>query len=280
MFWGWPSDNLQYPDVSLASLPKLKAPLMEPPPAEYNFSARKFVRTLRRLLLSTLAVTSAKTRIDQAETWEEKMEAVFSPDELFGGLVRNPLQQVPRPDALIRTWKQDQVMARQFFNGVNPVMIRVCKDPAQQLSPALLNFFAENHINVTKIAKANRLLFADYTELASLPKMPHNAYAQPYNDKEHDTQFDRYFHAPMIVFELDRERVDMAILAIELDVNNRTAREVFSPFTTPANEWLMAKVCVTNADSQYHEVCCCDSMPISSISPLLLCSSILPFFVV
>ena len=28
----------------------------------------------------------------------------------------------------------------------------------------------------------------------------------------------------------------------------------FSRFTNAENEWLMAKVCVTNADSQYHEV--------------------------
>ena len=240
--------------MSLATLPKLKAPLTEPPPTEYNFSARKFVRTLKRLLLSTAGVASARKRIEGAYTWEDKLEAIFSPDKLLGGLVPNPLETTPRPDTIIRKWKEDEEMARQFFNGVNPVMIRVCKDVEKELTAELQDFFAKHRMDVGQMAAENRLLYVDYRELATLKKNPHNAYSKPYNQKEYDPKFDRYFHAPVLVFELDRNRVDMSILAIDLDVNKGTNREVFSRFTNPENEWLMAKVCVTNADSQYHEV--------------------------
>ena len=244
----------QYPHVSLADLPRLKAAVMDPPPSEYNFSTRKFIRALKRLLRITAGVAFAQGRIDAASTWEEKFDAVFSKKRVMGFLP-NPLNLVPRPARLMKQWDQDTEFARQFFNGVNPLMIKVCKDPNKELTPELLKFFEEHDIDVFKLAGKNRLLYADYRGLAELEKNPHNSYPKEYNPhKEHDPRFDRYFHAPVVVFELARNKIDIDVLAIELDTNEGTTQEVFSHATTPKNEWLMAKTCVAAADSQYHEV--------------------------
>ena len=44
-----------------------------------------------------------------------------------------------------------------------------------------------------EVTEEIRLLYVDSTELATLETNPHNAYSKPYNQREHDPKFDRYF---------------------------------------------------------------------------------------
>jgi len=218
------------------------------------------LRLMRRILRFSVGLDIAeKTRVNKTNNIEKKYTAWFSPKNLFG-IFPNPFHLVPRPARLIQKWEDDREMARQFLAGVNPVMIQVCKDPTNQLSPKLLEFFQSKKINVQQIAAEKRLLFADYSELATLEKNPHNAYPECYNPTVAFSESNlRYFQASKIVFELGRARQHLDILAIELDMvhdtNDATKRDpqVFSRYTSPKNDWLMAKICVATADSQYHE---------------------------
>ena len=52
--------------------------------------------------------------------------------------------------------------------GVNPVIIRVCKDAEKELTAELQDFFTKHKMDVGQMAAENRLLYVDYRELATL----------------------------------------------------------------------------------------------------------------
>jgi hypothetical protein len=62
----------------------------------------------------------------------------------------------------------------------------------------------------------------------------------------------RYFHAPVVVFQLTRDRQELEVLGIQLD--RTEGAKVYTAETSDENTWLMAKTCVASADSQIHEV--------------------------
>jgi hypothetical protein len=98
---------------------------------------------------------------------------MFTKTNILGGLVRNPLDLVPQPGNLLNTWDDDKEFARQFLNGVNPVMIQVVKDVDTQLTSEIIQFFAgDQTIDLHALVDDKRLLFATYEDLMDLKKEP------------------------------------------------------------------------------------------------------------
>jgi arachidonate 5-lipoxygenase len=222
------------------------------PPLPYFFSLRKFGRLVRRSVLFFVGLTMTDRNVKNAKTYEKKFEAMFT-DSTIWGLLPNPFNFVPKPVHVIDNWKDDDEFARQFMNGVNPLMLSVVKDPDKNLTKNLIDFFqADKYINLTALTEDKRLFYVSYDDLAELNVNPHQAYPNPPNEGVQPTE-PRYFDAPVIVFKLSRDRKKLKILAIQLDRHSNA--EVYSKQTTNKTAWLMAKISVANADSQMHEVC-------------------------
>jgi hypothetical protein len=143
------------------------------PPREYFFSKKKLGRLIKRSLRFSLGLKRTEKNVEEAETHEDKFKALFTKKTILGGLVRNPFDLVPQPGNLLDTWDEDKEFARQFMNGLNPVMIQVVKDVDTQLTSEIVQFFGGDHtIDLHALVDDKRLLFATYEDLMDLKKMP------------------------------------------------------------------------------------------------------------
>jgi hypothetical protein len=158
------------------------------PPRQYFFSLKKIGRLIKRSLRLSVGLKSTENNMERAKTYEGKFKAMFTKKTLLFG-IRNPLDLVPKPGNLLSTWKKDKEFARQFLNGVNPMMIQVVKDVDTQLTSEIVQFFATEAprrqtsrcwgahqrvetIDLHALAEDKRLLFATYEDLMDLKKMP------------------------------------------------------------------------------------------------------------
>jgi adenylate cyclase len=140
------------------------------PPRQYFFSLKKIGRLVKRSLRLSVGLKSTESKMKREKTIEGKFKAMFTKKTiLFGNLV-------PQPGNLLNTWEQDKEFARQFLNGVNPMMIQVVKDVDTQLTSEIVQFFAtderDHTIDLHALAEDKRLLFATYEDLMDLKKMP------------------------------------------------------------------------------------------------------------
>lgn len=235
-------------------MPKLrKDGVTTPPPLEYCFSVGRMMTTLKRISGFMIGMRLNAAQVAAAKTARERTEAWFSPAKVFG--LPNPLRGlVQKPERLIREYMKDEEFARHYLAGPNPISIRVCKNPTEQLTPELLDFFERQAIDVERISQEKRLLFADYKELLAAKDNPRSAYSRVLNPDvpESDDNL-RYFEAPMVVLELDPNRHDANVLAIQLKRDVEDA-EVYSKATCSEAEWYMAKSMAACADGNVHEV--------------------------
>jgi hypothetical protein len=114
------------------------------PPRQYFFSLKKIGRLIKRSLRLSTGLKSTEKNVEKAKTYEGKFKAMFTKKTILFG-IRNPLDLVPQPGNLLNTWDEDKEFARQFLNGVNPVMIQVVKDVDTQLTSEIVQFFATDH---------------------------------------------------------------------------------------------------------------------------------------
>ncbi len=145
-------------------------------------------------MCKTQGLKSTENSVERAETYEGKFKAMFTKKTILFG-IRNPLDLVPQAGNLLNTWDEDKEFARQFLNGVNPMMIQVVKDVDTQLTREIVGFFAtdaqrrrasrasrasrcckahqqEHKIDLHALADDKRLLFATYEDLMDLKKNP------------------------------------------------------------------------------------------------------------
>jgi hypothetical protein len=138
------------------------------PPRQYFFSMKKIGRLIKRALRLAIGLKVTKTKVDTAKTSEGKFKALFTKKRFFGAL-----DLVPQPGNLLNKWDDDKEFARQFLNGVNPVMIQVVKDVDTQLTSEIVQFFAgDDTINLPALVDDKRLFFATYEDLLDLKKQP------------------------------------------------------------------------------------------------------------
>jgi len=224
------------------------------PPITYWFSLKKILRVVNRALLGALGLTI--NAVDPSEENSEEAYANFHRIKLLGGLLTFENPFLPQPFVFNR-FDEDSEFARQFLNGVNPVMIRVVDDVGKQLTPALIDFFEKDKTeNLEALAKAKRLLYVSYDDLKfpeNTIKNPHSAYPEVFHpgDPRAKTEL-RYFSHAVVIFMLSRDRKEMSVLAIELD--GKPSPKVYTADTVDPETWLFAKETVAAADSQFHEV--------------------------
>lgn len=221
------------------------------PPGEYFFSGKKFARLVFRVLRLVVGLQLTSDDVANAKTYEEKFRAMFTNKSIFF-VFPNPFNLVPKPIHVLNAWESDKEFARQFMNGVNPIMISVVKEVNAQLTDELVEFFKHHAtVNLEALAKDKRLFYVSYDDLVDLKVNPHQAFPKANNpDKPQDEP--RYFNAPVVVFQLSQDRQELDILGIQLE--RVKGANVYTASTTDKNMWLFAKSCVATADSNMHEV--------------------------
>jgi len=242
----------EYKSVPLKSMMKMVDGV---PPIEYWFSLKKTLRVVVRGL-TTVVGLSLNPLSDTDTASMENYEKIF---KLKGLGIANPL--LPLPETAFAKWAEDSEFARQFFNGVNPIMIEAVRDVPEQLSPELVeHFVSDGTTNLDALSKANRLFYVNYEELDQMVKNPHQAYPEAYNNPTYTTDQEildrvgkepRYFKAPMILLQLSPNLEDLQILGIQLD--RSPGSKVYTALNSDNDEWQFAKTTVATADSQYHE---------------------------
>ena len=225
------------------------------PPINQVFSAKKIVRLIRREAETQLALNKVMKDVDNAESKEMKYQSCFTKEKIgIGGIIPNPLNFLPEPTYAMENWKKDTEFARQFFNGVNPVMIEVANDPLRQLPKSMINHFGEKKLK--ELAEKNQLLFVSYDDLADLNVNPHQSFPLPMNNESANGEpapqdHPKYFYAPIVTFIYDYGTNELDVLGIQL-VRTDDAR-VYTKNTSGENEWLFVKCQVANADSSMHQ---------------------------
>ena len=218
------------------------------PPLEYWFSAKKFKRLIKRMLLTSVGLGLTAEAVEKAPP-QEKFKAIFTLEKLFFG-IPNPLNLVPLPQYVYDHWQEDREFARQFMNGMNPLMIAVVKDVSQQITPELRTHFESERTNLENLAASKRLFVVDYEWLADLKVDPHQAYPEPMNNVPQDQP--RYFQAPQVVLRMNENNNEVLdVLAIQLD--RKKGSKIYTKATTDEDTWSFVKASVANCDSQFHE---------------------------
>mmetsp|Transcript_11515 Transcript_11515/g.33060 ORF Transcript_11515/g.33060 Transcript_11515/m.33060 type:complete len:762 (+) Transcript_11515:1487-3772(+) len=243
----------EYPDVSLKGMMKMVDGV---PPIDYWFSLKKTLRVLVRGLTVSVGL-SLNPLTDEDKASIENYEKIF---KLKGLNIQNPL--LPLPATAFNNWAEDLEFARQFLNGVNPIMIEAVKNVPEQLSPEFIQHFSAraNAIDLDALAKGNKLFYVDYKDLVGLEKNPHQAYPEAYNNPQFTDDQDilakvgkepRYFKAPIILFQMNSELQQLEILGIQLD--REAGSKIFTVDNCSEDEWQFAKTTVAASDSQIHE---------------------------
>lgn len=207
----------QLPDVPLEQLPHRVVGL---PPGQ-ALAPEKLARMLERALEYVYSQAAFQAR---ARTSEDRFMAYF------GGYL-------PASEHIVARWKDDAELARQFTQGVGPMVIRRVTDIC--VVPESLRGVTPAGKSLTQLIAQRRLFLCDYEALASL---------QPYRDM--------VFYAPyVLVYKEERQHGGdrLTLAAIQLTRHDDRPNAVYTPNRTPPNRWLFAKMHVACADNQYHQ---------------------------
>ena len=204
----------QLPDVPLEELPRMVRGL---PPSQ-ALSPHKLGRMVERM---TEYVYSQVAFMKRAEKANDPFTAYF------GGWIE-------APERLIAHWTDDDELARQFIQGVNPTTLTRVTD-IEQLPVGFRDLTPAGR-PLAELLAEHRLFLQDYACLAN---------ARPYQGM--------LVYAPWVLVTRtggeDGER--LTISAIQLERNDSAA--VYTPERTPPRRWTFAKVHVACADNQVHQ---------------------------
>ncbi len=205
------------PDVPLEDLPRMVAGL----PPEAALSPEKIGRLVQRGVEYLYSQASFLKRAE-ADTQDPYLA-------YFGGWVEPPKH-------IVDHWRDDAELARQFIQGVGPMVLTRVTDIA--VVPAGMRSLQPGGQSLEALAANRRLYLLDYAALADL---------KPYRDM--------VFYAPYVLVYVEqppgaRPRLNLA--AIQL-TRSAGPNPVYTPDSTPKNRWAFAKMHVACADNQYHQ---------------------------
>jgi hypothetical protein len=179
------------------------------PPLEYWFSLRKFKRLIKRIVLTAVGLRLTADKVEKASP-EDKYKALFTSPTILFGLFPNPLHLVPEPAYVVNHWEEDTEFARQFLNGVNPLMIERVRKLDNQVT-AELRASLQDKFDLKQLTDEKRIFVVDYKWLANLKVNPHQALPEPMNDVPQNNP--RYFQAPQVFLKLDEDRQNLKCLS-------------------------------------------------------------------
>lgn len=165
-------------------------------------------------------------------------------DEFF-----KPWTFLKKPD-VAKDWHEDTEFGRQRLAGINPVLIRKCKQ--EDISPngkfrvsdELFKPLLGNNFTLASALADNRLYLLDYKIFDSIVT------------SELEDELGRYTLAPLCLLYMNDEE-QLVPIAIQLQQKSADSDNSFNFIFTPASppqDWLTAKVAVANADVAYQGV--------------------------
>ncbi|XP_066268538.1 uncharacterized protein [Branchiostoma lanceolatum] len=212
-----------HPEVPLEEMPAACVPL----PTEEMFSPVKIGRLMQRLAEFIASQAQIMMRYAQA-----KRQGMWDPWKAnFSGYL-------PANEKLIETWQNDEEFCRQFLQGINPMLLTVCKEQSQ-IPASMLGLRAQGKTALQLMAD-NRLFIVDYAPMLGAPATP-----------------GKFFYAPIVLMykeELAGRKSRLNMLGIQL--TRKTGKnKVYSPETakTHPNKYMFAKMHVMSADNNVHQ---------------------------
>ncbi len=209
--------NPQLPDVPLELLPRTVVGL----PPDQALAPHKVAQMLERGIEYVYNQANFLNRATQAGA--DPYLAYFGP-------------YVAAPEHIVAHWKDDAELARQFIQGVGPMVIERVTDISRL--PESLQKVLPGGESLTQLIADRRLFILDYVALTPL---------KPYRDM--------VFYAPYVLVYKEKleggDRLNLA--AIQLTRYTDRPNAVYTPQQTPPNRWLFAKMHAACADNQYHQ---------------------------
>ncbi|CAH1246079.1 ALOX5 [Branchiostoma lanceolatum] len=212
-----------HPEVPLEEMPAACIPL----PTEEMFSPVKIGRLMQRLAEFIASQAQIMMRYAQA-----KRQGMWDPWKAnFSGYL-------PANEKLIETWQNDEEFCRQFLQGINPMLLTVCKEQSQ-IPASMLGLRAQDK-TALQLMEENRLFIVDYAPMLGAPPTP-----------------GKFFYAPIVLMykeELAGGKSRLNMLGIQL--TRKTGKnKVYSPETakTHPNKYMFAKMHVMSADNNVHQ---------------------------
>ncbi|XP_035677678.1 polyunsaturated fatty acid 5-lipoxygenase-like [Branchiostoma floridae] len=211
------------PGLNLKSLPGFAEGL----PVGQFPHADKVARAVGRLMTFVSQQAGIVLRW-KAELQEGNQWGLY--ESFFGNIL-------PTPTKIIASWKDDTEFIRQYIQGLNPVMLRVCQS-VQEIPFAMLSLKGQGK-TVIELISERRLFIVDYNMLRKIP-----------------LQKGKYFYAPTVLMYreiLEDGKSRLSIMGIQLDTR-KARNQVYTPEygKSHPNKYLFAKMHVTCADAQYH----------------------------
>lgn len=205
------------PDVPLEELPRLTVGL----PPEQALSPNKLSRMVERGIeyLYSQSQFLVRAERDKADPFRA----------FFGGWIK-------APDYTLAHWHDDAELARQFIQGVGPMVIRVVTDVAQV--PVGMRGLSPGGRTLEQLIQDKSLFILDYEALAPL-----------------SLYRDMYFYAPIVLVYKEQlpdgeRRLNLAAIQLTRDP---VSNVIYTPGSSTPNRWLLAKLHVACADNQYHQ---------------------------
>ncbi|MEM7580479.1 MAG: lipoxygenase family protein [Cyanobacteria bacterium P01_A01_bin.80] len=129
---------------------------------------------------------------------------------------------------IIKNWRKDREFARQFLNGLNPMIIKVVKDIGEV--PENMRGLSYKSQSIADLIGVKRLLMVDLPELKNV---------KPYEGMH------TYPATALIVQDSEKGETFVDMLGIRLN----DELPVYTP-QSPPNRWMLAKLHMKSADNQ------------------------------
>ncbi|KAF6726834.1 Arachidonate 15-lipoxygenase B [Oryzias melastigma] len=140
-------------------------------------------------------------------------------------------------DYAMKHWREDAFFGEQFLNGLNPMLIRLCKNLPANFSVSKDMVFQGGQCSLSSEMENNNIFLCDYKILDGVQPNTIQGVKQ-------------YLTAPLVL--LHRNGDKMMPIAIQLKQKPGKDNPVFLP--TDKDDWLLAKVFVKSADFNLHEL--------------------------
>ncbi|XP_035663571.1 uncharacterized protein LOC118407228 [Branchiostoma floridae] len=210
-----------HPDVPLEEFPAACVPM----PTQEMFTPRKVGRLMERLMEFIASQGQIMVRLAEVKGIWDPWKANFS-------------GYLPANEKLIEEWQKDEEFCRQYLQGINPMLVTLCKD--QSRIPAEMLGLKGQGKTTLQLMEENRLFIVDYAPMLGVPATP-----------------GKFFYAPIVLMykeELNGGRSRLNMLGIQL-TRDKGMNEVYSPESakTHPNKYMFAKMHVVSADNNVHQ---------------------------
>ncbi|CAL8313272.1 unnamed protein product [Merluccius merluccius] len=148
-------------------------------------------------------------------------------------------KQTPLSEHVLQNWMKDSLFGSQFLNGVNPMVIRCCKELPENLPVTDDMVHLRGGRSLKEEMQSGNIFLCDYKVLDELD-------ANTINGKQ------QYLMAPLVLLH-KTPKDKLKPIAIQLKQKPSEDDPIFFP-TDSAYDWLLVKMFVRSADFQDHQL--------------------------